>query len=278
MMLKTKISECMALTDRIMTDHFQFHHDILYQHLDENCLWIGSCDSEYYMGRDKIVEILNQEQDDLPRITLILKEFHCVSQDRNSCTIVGRYVGVTDEASGEIFSDRQRVTFCWKEQNGKLMLMHMHVSNPLQIVQENEIFPHEISKYTGEYMERLIAERTKQMGSIYVKDTSNVNHRVQIGKIIYLEAFNNETLIHTSDGDIFARMQMSTLEKCANEEDANTIIRVHKSFCVNKYHVENIQRYELKLHGGHSIPVSRTNYQEIKEKLQLKERQDERGK
>lgn len=254
-----------------MTEHYRANHDILLQHIDKNCLWIGSCDSEYYMGRDKIVEILKEEQGDLPPITLILKEFHCVSQDRNSCTIVGRYVGITDEASGEIFSDRQRVTFCWKEQNNELKLMHMHVSNPLQIVKENEIFPHQVSKYTGEYMERLIEERTKRMGSIYVKDTNNVNHRVQVGKIIYLEAFNNETLIHTTDGDIFARVPMSVLEKSTSEMESKIITRVHKSFCVNKYYVDNIQRYELKLHGGHIIPISRTNVQEIKEKLQLKE-------
>lgn len=45
------------------------------------------------------------------------------------------------------------------------------------------------------------------MGKHCVRDNENVNHKILIGEIIYLEAFNKETLIHTTHGDICARLQ-----------------------------------------------------------------------
>ena len=145
-MLKKKTEECIALTDKIMTEHYRGNDDLLHTYIGENCLWIGSCDSEYYAGRTKILEVLDEWLGDLPLITLFSKSFECVTQDRNSCTIVGQYVGATDESSGEIFSDKQRVTFCWKEQKEGLRIEHMHISNPLKNLQEEEVFPHAVGK------------------------------------------------------------------------------------------------------------------------------------
>lgn len=268
-MLKRKIKECIALTDQVMTDHFRGDDTILKQHMGDNCLWIGSCDSEYYVGKAKIMEVLDEWRGDLPMITLVSKTFECVTQDRNSCTIVGRYIGATDEDSGEIFSDKQRVTFCWKEQNEELRIMHMHVSNPMKNVPKEEVFPHAIGKYTKDYMDMLIEKEVKSMGTLCVKDNLNINYKILIGEIIYLEAFNKETLIHTLHGDIYAKLQMSRLEEIIKKEQPNLIIRVHKSFCASRYYTESISRYELKLYGGHSVPVSRSHYQEIKDRLQL---------
>lgn len=277
-MLKKKIEECIALTDRIMTEHFRGSDELLKRHIGEDCLWIGSCDSEYYAGKETILAVLDAWRGDLPKITLFSKSFECVVQDRNSCTIVGRYVGATDENSGEIFSDKQRVTFCWKEQDHVLKVEHMHVSNPMKNVSEEEVFPHEVGKYTRQYMKMLIEKEIKRMGSICVKDNDNVNHKILVGEIIYLEAFDRETLIHTTHGDICAKLLMSSVEEIIAKEQPELIIRVHKSYCASRYYAESIKRYELKLYGGHMIPISRSSYPTIKDRLQLRETYYDRGK
>lgn len=277
-MLKKMIKECIALTDRIMVDHYHANSDILKQHIADNCLWIGSCDSEYYVGKDEIIKVLDQWRGDLPMITLVSKEFKCITHDRNSCTIVGRYVGATDADSSELFSDRQRATFCWKLIDEELKIVHMHISNPLQNLEKDEVFPHKVGKYSKRYMKMLINQEIKRMGSICVKSKDNVNHRILLGKIIYLEAFDKETLIHTTDGDIYAKLQISSLEDMLEKEKSGLIVRVHKSFCASKYYAESIRRYELNLYGNHTVPVSRNNYQEIKEKLLLRETTDGREK
>lgn len=275
-MLKKMIKECIALTDRIMVDHYHADSEILKQHIDDNCLWIGSCDSEYYIGRNEIIKVLDQWRGDLPMINLVSKEFKCVTHDRNSCTVVGRYVGITDADCSELFSDRQRATFCWKVINEELRIMHMHISNPLQNLQKEEVFPHKIGKYSKRYMKMLINKEIRSMGSICVKGQDNINHKILIGKIIYLEAFDKETLIHTTDGDIYAKQQLSSLGDLLEREQPGLVIRVHKSFSANRYYAESMGRYELKLYGGHSIPVSRSGYQEIRERLLMRETDDER--
>ena len=276
-MLKKKIEECIFLTDKIMTDHYRGNDDLLKSHIGENCLWIGSCDSEYYSGKAKVIEVLEEWLGDLPLITLFSKSFECITQDRYSCTIVGRYVGATDESSGEIFSDKQRVTFCWKEVKDELLIEHIHVSNPMKNIPAEEVFLHDVGKYTKQYMTMLIEKEIKSMGSICVRDNENVNHKILIGEIIYLEAFNKETLIHTTHGDICARLQMVMVEKIINDEQPELVVRVHKSFCASRYYIESICRYELKLYGGHKVPVSRSGYLQIKEQLQLKEAYYDRG-
>lgn len=276
-MLKKKIEECIALTDKIMTEHYRGNDDLLHTYIGENCLWIGSCDSEYHAGRTKILEVLDEWLGDLPLITLFSKSFECITQDRNSCTIVGQYVGATDESSGEIFSDKQRVTFCWKEQKEGLRIEHMHISNPLKDLQEEEVFPHAVGKYTRHYMQMLIEKEIESMGSICVRDKANISHKILIGEIIYLEAFNKETVIHTTHGDIYAKLQMAMVETIISDEQPELVVRVHKSFCASRYYIESICRYELRLYGGHTIPVSRSGYPKIKEQLRLKEAYYDRG-
>lgn len=268
-MLKKKIEECMELTDRIMVEYYRGHNELLYKHLWKDCLWIGSCASEYYIGKDNIVFVLDHQKGDLPLITLRSKEYRCVAHDRNSCTIVGRYIGVTDEDSGEVFSDMQRITFCWKEKEEHLQLMHIHVSNPMTILEENEVFPHEVGKYTKEYLDVLIQKETDKLGTICVKDRDNVSHKLQISRIIYLEAFNIHTLIHTTKGDVYAKVLLSEVEEMLNREQPELFIRVHKSFCVSRYYIEKVQRYEMELYGGHIIPISRSRYQKIQKEIQL---------
>lgn len=268
-MLKKNIEHCIELTDRILSDHYRANSDLLMEHIDENCLWIGSCDSEYYRGKETIMEVLNKWRGNLPLITLISKEFTCVTHDRHSCTISGRYIGVTDEDSGEIFSDRQRVTFSWKEKAGSLRLMHIHLSNPLKNLRDDEVFPHEIGMYTKEYMHLLIRKEMDAMGAVIVKDINNITYKISVGKIIYFEAFNMKTLIHTMEGDILAKMPLSELKEQLVQIEDNPIVRIHKSFCVNRFYVESIQRYELQLRGGYRVPVSRNFYTVIKEKLEL---------
>lgn len=268
-MLKKKIEECIALTDAILTDYYHGEMKLLFHHLDENCIWIGSCDSEFYIGKRTIVSTLTQQQGDLPMITLNLKEFHCATHDRRSTTIVGRYIGVTDTESGEIFSDRQRVTFSWKEDHEKLFITHMHVSNPLHNLKENEVFPHNVGKYTKKYVKALLRRKSEKKEIISVKDKDNTNHRIQLDEIIFLEAFNVDTLIHTEHGDIYAKMLLSELENILDEKMKGQFVRVHKSFCVNRHFVESIRTYELQMYGGYKIPISRKNYQRIKSELEV---------
>ena len=268
-MKKEKIIECIKLTDDMLTRHYQGDHRLVVKHLHKDCLWIGSNAIEYYQGRTAILQQLEEEKAKLPQVSLSSKDFQCVTHDRNSCVIAGRYIGITDEVSGEIYRDMQRVTFAWKEEKGQLYLMHMHVSNPLTNTEHDEIFPHGVGIFTRKYVDMLIKKEVERSGHLIIKDRDNVTHNIQTSNILYLEAFNVNTLIHTLEGDVFARISITELEKQLHELQEDMFVRVHKSFCVNRFYVMSIQAYEVCLADQHTIAVSKGKYAEVKAHLHM---------
>ena len=274
-MIKAKIDECIRLTDQIMTNHYRGQHELFVSHLHKNCLWIGSNADEYHYGKDMITYIIKQDQPEMPKITLSSRQFECVSHERNSCVVVGRYIGIVDKDEKEIFRDMQRVTFVWKEEKGKLLLCHMHVSNPLTLVKKDEVFPHQLSYHTKEYIDMLKEKEIDKSGSIIIKDEHNTYQKIILSDITYIEGFDTNTILHMVDGDILAKSLLSELEKQIESVGSNIIVRVHRSFMVNRYFVNSIKRYELGVAKKYIVPVSRSRYEDMKETLFISEGEKE---
>lgn len=266
-MKKASIDECIDLTERIITQYYQGDIALLCQYLHKQCLWIGSNANEYYDGKDHIISVIKKAM--LPPIILSSKEFQCVMSDRRSCVIVGRYVGITDISCGEIYRDLQRVTFTWKKECELLYLTHMHVSNPLTAIGEGENFPHQIGSFTKEYLDMLIKKEVEKSGYLIIKDQDNITHRIQISNILYLEAFNVNTMIHMMKQNIFARASITAVERQIKAAQEDMFIRVHKSFSVNRFYIISIRQYELQLAGGNIVPIPKGKYTQLKEQLHM---------
>ena len=263
-MIKAKIKECIRLTEAILTEHFceGVRQDTLTKHMDEKCLWIGSIDSEYTKGKDEILYSLHKEAGKLPTFILTSKKFECANHDRKMAVITGRYIGHTEENNKEISRDMQRVTFVWKEKEGFLWLVHFHISNPMNNVEKNEGFPHALGVFTKEYINSLLLEGKNKY--IIVKDEKNAYQRLPVSKIIYIEYFDMRCLIHLLDNDVLVKASLSELEFQIKGVGCQIIIRVQKKFAVNKFFVSSIKRYEIEVTNGHTIPVSRSRYKEVK--------------
>lgn len=266
-MEKESIKRCIDLTQEVMIRHFHGDDDFVINMLHKNCIWIGSCANEFYQGKDKIAEVLKQETLNLPLVELSAMEYMCASHDNHDCIVTGRHMGQTSFESGEIYRDMQRVTFVWKKIGDEFFIMHMHVSNPMNNVQNGEIFPHEIGRYTKEYFNMLVINDVKKMGTITIKDQRNRFHIVKVKDIVYCEAFNMNCIIHLRKNDIFGRVTLLELENMLEEKNAGMFKRVHKSYLVNKYFVESLERYEITVRGDVRIPVSKERYCDIREWL-----------
>lgn len=266
-MIKSKIEVCIRLTEAILTEHFCLGvcQDTLKLHMHQTCLWIGSIASEYVKGKEAILNILAKESGKLPTFILTAKKFECIDHDRKSAVIAGHYIGQTTEDSNEIFRDMQRVTFVWKEQNGFLWLMHFHISNPMTNVEKDEGFPHALGIFTKEYIDAILLEDKNKF--LNLKDENNVYQRISITKVIYIESFDKNCLIHLKDRDILVRASLSEIERLLEKMACQIIIRVQKSFAVNKFAVNSIKRYELLVAQKYTIPISRNRYAEIQKQL-----------
>ena len=266
-MKKEDISKCIKLTQEAMTRHFKGDDDFVIGYLHNNCIWIGSCAEEYYQGKNDIARVLKQESEELPEIELTSFEYLCASHDTHSCVITGRHIGQTTRESGEIYRDMQRITFVWKKTREKLALMHIHVSNPMNNLQEGEIFPHKIGSYTKEYFNLLVSNDIKKTGRITVKDQLNRHHVIKINDISYIEAFDMKCIIHMVNNDIFARVPLLEIEAMLEEKNLNIFKRIHKSYLINKYYVRSLERYAITLQGDIELPVSKDRYNLIRDWL-----------
>lgn len=265
-MKKEQIDRCIDLTKKLMERYYHGNIDFVIEHLHQNCLWIGARADEFFHGKEKIANILKRDADGLPDIYLNSQHYFCASHDTHTCVVSGSYIGIIDPECGEILREMQRVSFVWKEEKDQLLIIHMHVSNPLHIIEENESFPHAIGKYTKDYLDMLIARDVDRNAVIHIKDSKNVYHSIPIDTIIYCESFDRNTIIHTKEDDVFGRIQLQELEKLLLEKNDTMFKRVHKSYLLNKYYVETIHRYEAKMRGSNDhISLSQEHYAEIKD-------------
>ncbi|QSI25337.1 regulator [Erysipelotrichaceae bacterium 66202529] len=266
-MKKEEISHCIELTKEIMIRHYQKDDDFAIGYLHRSCIWIGSCAEEFYVGKQTIAEVLKKESKELPDIELTAFDYVCASNDTHECVITGRHTGHTTSTSGEIYSDMQRITFVWKKMKDELLIMHIHVSNPMINLQEGEIFPHKIGKYTKGYFEMLVNRDIKKNGSITIKDQKNRYHIINIHDILYCEAFDMNCIIHLAKNDVFGRITLLDFEQMLNEKNKDMFKRVHKSYLVNRYHTKSLARYELMLEHEIRVPVSQERYNNVRDWL-----------
>lgn len=266
-MKKEDIHHCIELTKELMIRHYKKDDDFAISYLHRSCIWIGSCAEEFYQGKEEIASVLKKEANELPDIELTAFDYVCASHDTHSCVITGRHTGQTTRSSGEIYRDMQRITFVWKKQKDELLIMHIHVSNPMNNLQEGEIFPHKIGKFTKGYFEMLVNRDIKKNGTITVKDRKNRYHVIKIHDIIYCEAFDMNCIIHLSKNDVFGRLTLLDFEQMLSEKNRNMFKRVHKSYLVNRYHALSLSRYELTLQNDISVPVSQERYNEVRDWL-----------
>lgn len=103
---------------------------------------------------------------------------------------------------------------------------------------------------------------------IVVKNGSKVKV-LPVESLIYLEAQDDYVMIYNQEGKFLKQQTMKFFEE---QLDSNKFIRIHRSYIVNIEQIAQIEPYEkdsyrLILKNKASIPISRTGYSKLKEKL-----------
>ncbi len=98
-------------------------------------------------------------------------------------------------------------------------------------------------------------------------------HRLPIGRILYIEAFDKKLNIWTQ------RQCLTVCERLADVERrlGDRFVRCHRSYLVNYAQIEraDFARMELTLAGGTSLPLSRTGKDALKRRMSRENEEDE---
>lgn len=110
---------------------------------------------------------------------------------------------------------------------------------------------------------RYVAAQLQQHRVLWVK-TELTEEKIHIKDILFMEAQNQNILIHTKRGVHSVRYNLSDYEK---ELAQDGFFRIHRGYLVSFAHIKSVGKGEVTLTNNVRLPVSRTKEKELKEAL-----------
>lgn len=117
----------------------------------------------------------------------------------------------------------------------------------------------------------VIIDSSYQKREIIGKNERNEFQIIKPTQIVYVESFGHEVLCHSQQGNLIIKEKLYEIEELFEKDG---LIRVHKSFVINKNHVSTIKptlntKFILTMNNKDVIEVSRNYYNIFKNKIGL---------
>lgn len=211
--------------------------------------WVGSSQHSHMSGRERLMTWLRESQRENPNVNLSELTFYPVESFSNGCVVFGTYLRTVEPQEGYLMQDRQRITLVWKlPREGEMICSHIHVSNPIDLVEPGGTFPFRISRQSWEFVQRQL-ERGGQRLS--VKTTDGKIRVTSLDTVAFLEAKDRYTIVHALEGALLICRSLSEMEA---RLDAR-FLRIGRSYIVNLDFVQTLDGNRLLLNGGDSVLV-----------------------
>lgn len=115
-------------------------------------------------------------------------------------------------------------------------------------------------------VERLVA--TQPLQRVLIRDGAQLRV-LPLAEVDYIEAQADYVAFHHAGRDHLKTQRISELEE---QLDAQQFVRVHRSFILNLGQLQGVERtesngYAARLRNGKRIPVSRSGYERLRERL-----------
>lgn len=109
---------------------------------------------------------------------------------------------------------------------------------------------YEIIKYK-EKMIKHIQERFQY----YIYQKRGLTSQIRLSQIYYIESLRHQIIIHSLEGEIIERKNLSDfLKNIASKQ----FIQIHRSFIVNKQYIQKINHQDILLKDNTVLPIGRT--------------------
>lgn len=234
--------------------------------MDENCVWIGTYDSQYTYGKEAFIRETQSESKELA-VQILQEEYALIFHERKYSAVYGRYTVAGEQEDGTILLAKVRLTFVWKQVGDSLLAVHIHCADsrdvPLQY-QNSRI--ENLSENLGwfEYI-RKVDNQTCQSERVLLKDCKGLINTLLPVEILYAKAENKESIIYTGTGSFVTNYSLrELLELCP------FLLRTHRSYLVHPLYIRGLRRYTVTLHDQTELPVSKGQYMAVKDTLTQK--------
>lgn len=245
------------LTRQVMEELYQQESEKITNKLHSDVTWIGAEDGRCIKGRENVSEHIRNIH--VPRCEIMEKEYQAVANSDDMYIVAGR-IKVHLQGNAEFLNAMQRLTFIWKIEGGQFLLLHFHVSTPIDFQTEHKHPAILAGKETLQYIRELQTQNRRRLAVFGKRDQIHVLWNKEI---VYIEAENTDSRIHCLHRDILSRESISDMEKKLGED----FIKTHRSFLVNSRYITEIKRYHLVINQRIELPIPEKKYREIKEKV-----------
>lgn len=114
-----------------------------------------------------------------------------------------------------------------------------------------------------EYYEVRQENVSKNSDDFFFIKADNKFVKIQMDEILFIEALQNYVAIHTKSKKLVTYLTFKSIEEYL---PADNFIKTHKSYIVSASKIDQIEGNGIHI-GNHLIPISRTNREEVLEKL-----------
>lgn len=228
--------------------------------LHRDVVLIGVAKGQHLTGIEEVSRMIRRAR--LMKCYMFDKEFKALLQKEDLGIITGTFCVRTVIESGELVQARQRVTFVWEMQDGEWKILHMHISNPIELKREMKGHPYKSDTETYQYIQDIMTE--KMGNKISFRDVQQKEHYMREENILYVEADGSNCIIHCADEEVIVKSRISDWEEGLSER----FLRIHRSYIVNRQHVSNMKRCQVSICDGTRLPVPEKEYKRIHDDIQ----------
>lgn len=127
-----------------------------------------------------------------------------------------------------------------------------YIIKPIQFVR----LKHELDNW--------IEHHRKQDNPFFHISNDTGQYKLFLKNLQYVETFNRKLLFHTEEENIICYKSMKEVEQ---ELQDKGFVRCHTSYIVNLFYVKGVQKLEIKLITGETIPISQPKRKQFMEQL-----------
>ncbi|MEG2419090.1 MAG: LytTR family transcriptional regulator, partial [Eubacterium sp.] len=249
--------DLVALTQKLMESHGQRDLEEVMSYMDKDVLWIGALKGQYVHGRESMRGILSQEQDVLIQSEAIVYEL--VYNTETLAIVTGQLDAYTKPESGYLLKQNQRLTFVYEKKEDQWKVIHLHVSNEWDVLQENEFFPYTCGRETYLYMQEQVENFRRRSDKLMVHIGKKACF-LKNESVLFIEANRHHCIVR----QVADRVEIDESITELSIGLPKHFFRVHRSFIINLYYVERLEYGMVYLGQGIEIPIPKQRYGEIK--------------
>ena len=248
--VQTRVDDALRLSKDFIRHIYEQDFDWCINRIKNDFIWIGTQKDFFTTTKDDFSKTIRGGAEYIHAATITDEEYTVVSCTERVFCVSGKYLVLTLPEEDEINAHWHRCTLIWQKQGKRNLLVHLHISSPVDYMEEGENYPISAGTETYRYM-RSLRKIGSSRKSVSLYDVNGTVHWVHPSQIIYLEANRKRTIVHCMTKDIV----VPAVIRDAIEMTDNKVMRVHRSYAVNRDHVVELKAGRLLLDDGTSIAI-----------------------